>query len=79
MTGAACPTPAKVRYATTITARHAADRDTALHGTRHTPYPCECGWWHLTTSDRDRRLRVAPDGTVYVRKQRKPKTATEET
>lgn len=80
MTAVPCSTPGKVRYATPITARRSADRDTAIHGTRHTPYPCECGWWHTTTSERDRKIRVARDGTVYARKKRKAKpTAAKET
>ena len=76
---AACPTPGKIRYATTIAARQAADRDTALFGERQWPYPCACGWWHLSTKPLQRQLGVDKDGTVYRRKIRKPKpTSTEE-
>jgi hypothetical protein len=70
---AECPTPGKVRYATTIVARQAADRDAAIHGTPHYPYPCACGWWHTSTKPYDRALGVNRNGVVYLRKPR-PKT-----
>ena len=66
-----CPTPSKVRYATTVLARAAADRDAAIHGKPHFPYPCACGWWHLSTELKGRKLLVSRDGTVYPRRKRK--------
>lgn len=77
-TDAACPTPAKLRYATPVVARRAADNDAAIHGEPRYPYACPCGWWHVSSKPRDRRLRVARDGTVYVRKPRKTPTAMED-
>lgn len=65
-----CLTPNKVRYATALAARRAADSDTALRGAERTPYACPCGWWHLTTHHRGGQLRVSSDGTVYKRKRR---------
>lgn len=74
-----CTTPAKLRYATPVTARRAALEATALYGEPHWPYPCRCGWWHTSTKPYDRKLGVDRNGTVYRRRQRATRSAEEET
>ena len=46
-----CPTPGKIRFATVETAQQRAEVRTRLgtEGKVYRPYPCECGWMHLTT------------------------------
>jgi len=45
-----CPTPDKVRFATTETAQQRADVRTHLGSSKiYRPYVCPCGWIHLTT------------------------------
>lgn len=46
---AECPTPEKERYATRGCAESNARLWTGIYGPELATYPCQCGWFHLTT------------------------------
>lgn len=50
---AACPTPAKSRYATRAAAENASQRVDLRAGLQLHPYECACTWWHLTSQAPD--------------------------